>query len=153
MTRLPPLKALHYFECVSRHMSVKNAAAELNVTPAAVSQQIAKLTDLLQIALFKKDQRGIALTVEGEQFFLDLRTAFRQLEEATRRLLEQGSHAKITVSCTTGFAMQWLMPQLPKFHAAHPTIDVRISTSNRLADFPVTMSISQSGMGWAAMPV
>lgn len=135
MNRLPPLKALQYFECVSRHLSVKNAAAELNVTPAAVSQQLSKLADLLQMALFKKDQRGIALTVEGERYFMGIRTAFRQMEDATRRLQEQRTPPKITVSCTPGFAMQWLLPQLPQFHASYPAIDIRISTTNRLADF------------------
>ncbi|MFZ6873351.1 transcriptional regulator GcvA [Undibacterium sp. Di27W] len=135
MSRLPPLKALQYFECASRHLSVKHAAEELHVTPAAVSQQLGKLADILQIALFKKDQRGIALTVEGEHYFMGIRTAFRQIEEATRRLQEQRRPARITVSCTTGFTMQWLMPRLPQFHQAHPSIDVRISTTNRLADF------------------
>ncbi|MFZ3004260.1 MAG: transcriptional regulator GcvA [Undibacterium umbellatum] len=135
MNRLPPLKALQYFECTSRHLSVKNAAHELNVTPAAVSQQISKLVDLLQIPLFKKDQRGIALTVEGEHYFMGIRTAFRQMEEATRRLQEQRALPRITVSCTPGFAMQWLMPQLPQFNQLHPAIDIRISTTNRLADF------------------
>lgn len=135
MKRLPPLKALQYFECVSRHLSVKHAAAELNVTPAAISQQLSKLADVLQMALFRKDQRGIALTVEGERYFMGIRTAFRQIEEATRRLQEQRTPPKITVSCTPGFAMQCLLPLLPQFHASHPAIDIRISTTNRLADF------------------
>lgn len=131
--RLPPLHALHCFECVSRHLSVKHAAAELHVTPAAISQQIAKLEAILDVALFRKEQRGLALTAAGEKYFLGICSAFRQLEEATRRLKTQAPPV-VTVSCTAGFTMQWLLPRLPGFQAAHPEIDVRISTTNRLID-------------------
>lgn len=135
MNRFPSLHALHCFECVSRHLSVKDAAAELHVTPAAVSQQLAKLEDALGLALFSKAQRGMVLTEEGQRYFLGIRTAFRQIEEATKRLKASSATPVVTVSCTPSFAMMWLLPRLPQFQALYPTIDVRLSTTARLVDF------------------
>lgn len=135
MTRFPSLHALHCFECVSRHMSVKDAAAELHVTSAAVSQQLAKLEDALGLPLFNKGQRGMVLTEGGQKYFLGIRTAFRQIEEATRRLKANCAQPVVTVSCTPGFAMMWLLPRLPQFHAAYPAIDIRLSTTAQLVDF------------------
>lgn len=135
MTRFPSLHALHCFECVSRHMSVKDAAAELHVTSAAVSQQLAKLEDALGLHLFSKGQRGMVLTDDGQKYFLGIRTAFRQIEEATRRLRASSTLPVVTVSCTPSFAMMWLLPRLPQFHASNPAIDIRLSTTAQLVDF------------------
>ncbi len=135
MSRFPSLHALHCFECVSRHLSVKEAAAELHVTSAAVSQQLAKLEEALGLHLFNKAQRGMVLTEVGQKYSLGIRTAFRQIEDATRRLKASSAPPVVTVSCTPGFAMMWLLPRLPQFHAAHPAIDIRLSTSAQLVDF------------------
>ncbi|HTD03241.1 transcriptional regulator GcvA [Undibacterium sp.] len=134
-TKLPPLHALHCFECVSRHLSVKHAAEEMHVTPAAISQQISKLEQLLGVLLFVRGARKLALSEAGLSYFLGIRTAFRQIEEATGRLASWAGQPVITISCTTVFAMQYLLPRLPRFHALHPAIDVRVSTTHRLVDF------------------
>ena len=133
--RLPPLHALHCFEAVARHLSVKHAAAELHISSAAVSQQIAKLEEVLDIALFGKNGRAMELTAAGEQYFLGISPAFRQIEASTRQLTTEASTQILTLSCTTGFAMQFLLPRLPRFYDAHPDIDIRISSTNRLVDF------------------
>ncbi|WP_394779600.1 transcriptional regulator GcvA [Undibacterium sp.] len=133
--KFPPLHALHCFECVSRHLSVKHAAEELHVTPAAVSQQIGKLEELLGVTLFTRSARKLSLSEAGMAYFLGLRPAFRQIEEATARLVSASAEPVVTLSCTTVFAMQYLLPRLPRFHARHAGIDVRISTTHRLADF------------------
>ncbi len=134
-SKLPPLHALHCFECVSRHLSVKHAAEELHVTPAAVSQQIGKLEESLGVILFVRSTRKLSLSEAGMSYFLGIRSAFRQIEEATARLTATAAEPVVTLSCTAVFAMQYLLPRLPRFHAAHPGIDVRISTTHRLADF------------------
>lgn len=135
MSRFPSLHALHCFECVSRHLSVKEAAAELHVTSAAVSQQLSKLENALGLALFDKSQRGMALTEQGLRYFLGIRTAFRQIEDATRRLQTTNAPPIVTISCSPTFAMMWLLPRLPQFQALHPHIDVRLSTTAQLVDF------------------
>ena len=60
--RLPPLKALRAFDAAARHMSFARAAAELHVTPAALSFQIKSLEDHLGQPLFHRMNRAVALT-------------------------------------------------------------------------------------------
>ncbi len=107
----------------------------MHVTPAAVSQQISKLEQLLGVVLFVRSARKMVLSEAGHSYFLGIRTAFRQIEEATARLALTAAQPVVTLSCTTVFAMQYLLPRLPGFHARHPGIDVRISTTHRLVDF------------------
>src|SRR5438445_10610334 len=106
--KLPPLHALHCFECVSRHLSVRHAAEEMHVTPAAVSQQIGKLEQLLGVVLFVRSARRLTLSDAGLSYFHGIRTAFRQIEEATERLANTRAEPVVTLSCTTVFAMQYL---------------------------------------------
>ncbi|TKC92493.1 transcriptional regulator GcvA [Trinickia terrae] len=134
MTVRPSLYALRCFVTVCRYSSVKLAAQELHVTPAAVSQQLSNLEDSMGIKLLERAARGVAPTERGERYFMTLRGAFAQIDDATRMLIRE-SRSNLTVSCTSGFAMQWLLPRLARFHDACPDIDVRISTSDRLVDF------------------
>ena len=84
--RLPPLNALRAFEATARHLSVKNASDELCVTPGAVSQMVKALELNLGVALFKRLNRGLALTEAGQTYLPSVRNAFRQIAEATRCL-------------------------------------------------------------------
>ena len=65
--RLPPLNAIRVFESCARHLSFKQAAAELFVTPAAVSYQIKTLEEFLGVALFVRENRAILLTPAGQR--------------------------------------------------------------------------------------
>src|SRR5262249_60064547 len=84
--RLPPLNALRAFEAVARLGSMKDAAAELAVTPGAVSQQIALLEDRVGARLFQRLTRSLELTEAGRTSFSPIRAAVRQIEEAARRV-------------------------------------------------------------------
>jgi DNA-binding transcriptional LysR family regulator len=66
--RLPPLPALRFFEAAGRHQSFKLAAAELNVTPSAVSHGIVGLEETLGVELFVREPRGISLTATGADY-------------------------------------------------------------------------------------
>ena len=63
--RLPPLSSLRAFEAAARHLSFKDAAAELSVTPTAISHQIRGLEEYLDFPLFKRLTRALELTREG----------------------------------------------------------------------------------------
>jgi LysR family glycine cleavage system transcriptional activator len=63
--RLPPLGALRAFEAAARHLSFSKAAAELNVTPAAISHQIHALEADLGMKVFHRRNRSIALTASA----------------------------------------------------------------------------------------
>src|SRR5437899_60299 len=82
LNRLPPLNALRAFVAAAKHLSFSKAAAELHVTPAAVSQQVKQLEDHLGCALFKRTSRNLLLTDEGQACLPGLAEAFDKLGEA-----------------------------------------------------------------------
>lgn len=135
MSTLPSLSALRAFEAAARHLSVTLAARELCVTPGAVSLQVKELEAALGVQLFLRRPRSLALTAEGADYFVTLRTAFRLMREATAEITARARPAVLTLTCTPGFALQWLVPRLGSFEARMPGIDVRISPSNRRMDF------------------
>lgn len=103
--KMPPLHALMCFESAARLMSMKAAADELCVTSSAVSQQIAKLESMTNSRLFIRSPRRLELTTEGRIYLRAIRPAFNQIAEATQRLMNEGKANKVTVSCTSGFAI------------------------------------------------
>jgi LysR family glycine cleavage system transcriptional activator len=132
---LPPLNALRAFEATARNASFTRAAAELHVTPAALSHQIRGLEDYLGEKLFHRQARAIALTRAGELIFPGLHAAFDQIRH-TMDLLGRGSDDRIlVVSSPPGFTAKWLAPRLYRFLMANPDIDARISASQAFADF------------------
>lgn len=131
--RLPPLSTVRPFEAAARHLSVTRAAAELHVTPGAVSQQLRNLEAFLGCALFERQPRGLALTPAGASYREACQSALATLGRATDRLLASESTV-VVISCTSTFAMQWLLPRLPSWQAGQPGFELRISTSNRLVD-------------------
>jgi LysR family glycine cleavage system transcriptional activator len=133
--RLPPLNALRAFEATARHLSVKNAADELCVTPGAVSQMLKSLELHLGVTLFRRVNRGIFLTDAGQGYLPPIRNAFRQITEATKRLAVSGDTGVLTVSAAPFFAAAWLVPRLKAFQDAHPAFDVQVVTGKTLADF------------------
>ena len=130
---LPPLNALRAFEASARHLSMKEAAAELSVTPGAISQLVRSLEQRLGTALFRRANRTLALTEAGHAYFVPIRHAFRQIGEATRRL--QAMQSTLTVSAPPAFAASWLVPLLGGFRARHPDIELSIITSRSLTNF------------------
>ena len=130
-SRLPPLNALRAFEAAARHLSVKKAAIELNVTPAAVSHQIRMLEDYLGVQLFHRYNRALELTDAARASLPKLREGFDALVQAVERLRSHVSGGVLTVSAAPSFAARWLMPRLHRFIAAHPEVDVRVSARMR----------------------
>ena len=108
MNRLPPLNSLKAFEAAARHMSVKRAAAELNVTPAAVSHQIRALEDHLGTRLFQRLHRGIELTTDGQSFLEGARAGLDSILLASERLRNQRRVGVLTVAAPAAFAIWWL---------------------------------------------
>ena len=132
--RLPPLNALRVFDAAARHLSFTRAADELFVTQAAVSHQIKSLEDFLGLKLFRRRNRSLQLTEEGQSYFQDIKEIFSQLTEATRKLQSRSAKGALTVSLLPSFAIQWLVPRLSSFNSAYPGIDVRIQAVDREVD-------------------
>ncbi|MEP3747150.1 MAG: transcriptional regulator GcvA [Nitratireductor sp.] len=132
--RMPPLNALRAFEAAARHLSLKEAADELCVTPGAISQSIKTLEQALGIELFQRANRAIFLTDAGQTYLPQVRNAFRQISTATDQILSSAETGILTVSTTTCFASAWLIPRLDDFRETCPLIDLHIRTGNSLAD-------------------
>src|SRR5690349_4764892 len=135
MRRLPPLNALRAFEAAARHLSFTRAAAELNVTQAAVSHQIRALEERLGRKLFRRVGRTLFLTDAAQIYLTDLRAAFDRIDEATRRLESRDRGGVLNATVLPSFAAMWLLPRLGRFRAAHPEIDVRLSSDSEMVDF------------------
>lgn len=135
MHSLPPLNALRAFEATARHLSQTKAAAELNVSPGAVSHQIRALEALLGIELFERKVRAIALTAAGKLLYPGVQTGFLQIREAVAGLRRGSNEHVLVVSTPPGLTSKWLAPRLYRFASAHPDIDIRISSSLANADF------------------
>ena len=129
--RLPPLNALRAFEAVARHGSVKKAAAELFVTPAAISHQIKLLENIAGRALLVRKPRGVELTEAARAALPHLAAGFEQLALAVRDLRENRAGSTLTVSVAPSFATCWLMPRLHRFITDQPEIDVRVTARTR----------------------
>jgi LysR family glycine cleavage system transcriptional activator len=132
--RLPPLNALRAFESAARHLSFRKAAAELHVTPAAISHQVRALEDQLGATLFRRLTRAVELTATGRLLLPGLGAGFEALARAVEAVRDHQNAGTLTVNVPPSFATQWLMPRLHRFATAHPAIDVRISASMRLID-------------------
>jgi LysR family glycine cleavage system transcriptional activator len=133
--RLPSLNGLRAFEAAARHLSFTAAAAELNVTQTAISHQIKRLEDELGIPRFVRQNRALALTPQARDYLPGIRAAFNDLRLATERLRRRDNDRVLTVSTLASMASKWLLPRLPAFQAAHPEIDVHITTSTGMVDF------------------
>ena len=132
---LPSLNSLRAFEAAARHLSFRKAAEELNVTPAAISQQIKQLEALLGVALFTRTTRALTLTEAAEIALPLITRGFDSLQDGVRTLTTQRDGGILTVSVSASFGMRWLLPKLERFRTCYPDFDVRIDASNNLADF------------------
>lgn len=154
--RLPPLNALRAFEAAARHLSFTLAADELHVTQAAVSHQIKGLEEWLEIPLFHRRNRSLALTEAGASYLPRLSAALDTIAEATERLTRVSSPRTLTVSCLPSFASKWLLPRLTRFQASHPNLDVLLETTPNVTDFTrqeVDIAIRMGSGRWPGVKV
>lgn len=121
---LPPVTSLAVFEAAARHCSFTQAAAELNVTPGAVSRQVKTLEDELGTHLFLRNNRGVVLTAEGEELFHLLAAGFSRASDAVRAIRRGETGRRVTVACSDVFGSMWLIPRMPDFWERYP--DIRI---------------------------
>jgi LysR family glycine cleavage system transcriptional activator len=124
--QLPPLRALQAFEAVARTGSVMAAALELGVSAGAVSQQIRKLEELLDLRLFERRGRGMELSTWGRLYHPELGSAFDRLRAAQHNLWRLRTESGLTVSCLSSVASKWLGTRLFDWQAAHPDSRLRL---------------------------
>jgi LysR family glycine cleavage system transcriptional activator len=109
------LNALRAFEAAARHENLARAAEELGVTPGAVSQQIRQLEELLGVALFRRQPRGVVLTADAAAVLPLVSDAFERLREAGEALAGAGDQTVVRVGAPGAFAARWLAPRVGQF--------------------------------------
>jgi LysR family glycine cleavage system transcriptional activator len=131
--RHPSLNKLRAFDAAARHLNFRLAAEELNLTQGAVAQQVRALEDELEVPLFDRLPRGLALTGPAEGFHAQVR---RGLDEIDRAIIDISQQVpRITLSLPPSFAAQWLVPRLPGFLDKNPGLDLATLATERLATF------------------
>lgn len=145
MNQLPPLNALKSFVEAGQALSFTKAAAQLNVTPGAVSRLVHKLEDHLGVSLFQRSPSGLELTPAGTSYLREVEGPLSAVAEATRRARDRSSHKRLKIACYPTFASRWLMPRWGRFFDRHPDIEVQIATTltdiDLMADQTVDLAI------------
>ncbi|WP_309663360.1 LysR family transcriptional regulator [Tabrizicola sp.] len=131
---LPSLTSLRAFAATAELRSFSSAARALNVTHAAVAQQVRALEDHFGLSLVQRDGRGVSLTAEGEQLAAAVAEGFGALQRGSEALRSGGADRPVRVSLTASFAAQWLMPRLRDFWEKHPDIGLSMHPDNRIVD-------------------
>lgn len=134
--RLPPLNALRAFEAAARHLSFKNAALELSVTPTAVSHQIKLLEESLGLPLFDRLTRALALTPQGEAMLPKVREGLACFAAAVERAHAQLDQGRLFVVLPSSFATRWLVPRLRRFALLQPSLGLHVIRSLSTIDGP-----------------
>jgi LysR family glycine cleavage system transcriptional activator len=131
---LPPFAMLRAFEAAARTGGFSAAGRELNVTHAAVAQQVRALETHLGVPLAVREGRGLALTEEGRRLAAALTESFREIETAIAGILEEEADRPLRVTLTPSFAAKWLMPRLGRFWRDHPEIALTLDPDTRVRD-------------------
>lgn len=131
---LPSLTALRAFAAAAEHRNLTKAAAALNVTHSAVSQQIRGLERQLGTRLVNRKQHGISLTAQGKVLSAGLLEAFTAMASLTENISSAEAVRPLLVSATPMFSSAFLMPRLSAFIEAHPNIELQIDSTIEAVD-------------------
>jgi LysR family glycine cleavage system transcriptional activator len=134
MRKLPPLAALRAFEAAARHLSFKEAAAELAVTPTAISHQIRLLEDICGQSLFRRRPRPLALTRAGKRLFPVLRSGLDSFVMAIESISVGAEQRPLRVTSPNAFASRWLIPRLPHWRETHPETPLEVIGTDAVLD-------------------
>jgi len=132
--KLPALHLFAVFEAAARHENFKQAAAELFITPSAVSHQIKALEAFLGFELFQRKSRGVALNAAGKIYLHYVQQGISKLEQGTKIVSNKFSSPSLKISTFPTMASNVIIPQLSHFQQRHPDIDIRIETGMNVTD-------------------
>lgn len=118
-------RALFVFEAAARQGSFTAAAMEFNVTQPSISRCIAQFEDELGFRLFERHSKGLHLTSEGRTLFASVQDSLTAVSDTIHELRKGKGKRSVTMSLSSSFATQWLIPRLGEFNAAFPEIDLR----------------------------
>ncbi len=126
--RRPRLNSLRTFEAAARRLSFSLAAEELNISQAAVSQQMRALEAYLGAPLFHRHHRRISLTSVGRTYLSAVQEALDRLDTITDQLFPDRPDQSVSIRCSSMVATLWLAPRIDAFRRAFSHIDLHIRT-------------------------
>lgn len=131
---IPSLNSLRAFSAVADTLNFSQAGRELNVSHAAVSQQVRALEAHLETSLVVRHGRGVTLTPEGQELARSLEESFQGVRNAIDALAKAGSGRPLQVTMTPSFAVSWLMPRISDFRLEHPDIELMLNPTPELVE-------------------
>ena len=134
MNKLPPLIELRAFDAAARHLSFKKAAAELGVTPTAISHQIRLLERYCGRALFRRRPRPLSLTEAGARLFPIIRDGLEAFATAITAVKRDADKQPLRVTTTNAFASRWLVPRLPRWRKVRPNAPLDVIGTDSVLD-------------------
>ncbi|MDU0354096.1 LysR substrate-binding domain-containing protein [Paraglaciecola aquimarina] len=138
MQKLPPLNALRYFLVAGQTLSFKQAAEQLFVSQAAISQHIKTLEQHLGVPLFVRGTRQVQLTEQGKRLLPDIQAGFDSFARGVKALQQDSDPKVLNVTVVESLSTRWLVPRLQDFQEQYPDIRVRLEPSNRVRSFDDT---------------
>lgn len=129
-----PWPALQAFRAAARHGSFRQAAAELGVTPSAISHQIRRLEQEIGGPLFERGVRQVSLTETGRRLASEIHEAMNRIEAAVTHAREEVQPSRLSITALPLFASAWLSRRLADFEARWPALTLSIDTSSRVLD-------------------
>jgi LysR family glycine cleavage system transcriptional activator len=129
------LNSLKCFEAAGRLLSFTGAARELNVTQAAISHQIKVIEEFLDVSLFVRYPRRLALSDQGKALLPDVTEAFDRISQAIGSISQEQHSNLISVRLAPSFAAKWLSPRLKYFWLQFPEIDLCLYHTHGAVDF------------------
>jgi len=123
-----PIRGLRSFCVASKCLSFKHAAAQLFLTPSAVSHQIKQLEEQLGFVLFKRGTRSIELTSSGKQFYQSIQPIIHQLESTISEFTHNQQNKTILISLPEFFASELFIPRLSEWSEQNPGINLQLET-------------------------
>ncbi|WP_072390405.1 LysR substrate-binding domain-containing protein [Hyphomicrobium sp. CS1BSMeth3] len=134
MSQLPPLIELRAFEAAARHLSFKQAAAELGVTPTAISHHIRLLERYCGCPLFRRRPRPLSLTEPGERLFPAIRDGLTIFAGAIAAVKQDAGGRPLRITTTNAFAHCWLVPRLPGWGKLRPDVPMEVIGTDAVLD-------------------
>ena len=134
MNNLPPLIELRAFDAAARHLSFKGAAAELGVTPTAISHQIRLLERYCGCSLFRRRPRPLSLTEEGGRLFPVIRDGLGAFATAIASVRRDAGLHPLRITTTNAFASRWLIPRLPSWRKLRPDAPLDVIGTDSVLD-------------------
>lgn len=135
ITRLPKISVIHAFKVAAELGSLAKAAAQLALTPAAVSQQIRQLEEQLGSALFLRTQSGVVLTETGKEYLRYVTEAFDILHLGQQNIRDAVRAPKLTIYALPALASNWIMPRLASWREQCPDVDLALHGTHAQVDF------------------